>query len=75
LANSSTSSGATVRELLRIECDRWETGTWTTGLADQGRIPPALFQEIWPPEVVARMKALRDKALAAKDDGYRIKRE
>lgn len=57
-------AGGTVRELLRLECDRWETGIWKTNLPDQGRIPPELFREIWPPEVVARMKSLRDKALA-----------
>jgi hypothetical protein len=61
-------AGGTVRELLQLECERWEKGTWTTGLADQGQIPPALYREIWPPEVVARMKALRDKALTEMAD-------
>jgi hypothetical protein len=57
-------AGDTVRELLRLQCDRWQKGTWKTNLGDQGRIPPALFREIWSPEVVARMKALRDQVLA-----------
>lgn len=61
-------AGATVRELLRFECERWETGTWSTDLPDQGRIPPELFREVWPPKVVARMKPLRDKALAEMAD-------
>ena len=57
-------AGDTVRELIRLECERWETAPWKRGLADEGRIPPELFRGIWPPDVVARMKALRDKALA-----------
>lgn len=55
-------AGTTVRELLRLQVERWDTVK--SGLPDQGRIPPALFQTIWPPDVVARMSALRDKALA-----------
>ncbi len=61
-------AGGTVRELVRLECDRWEAARWTHHLADEGRIPPELFQEIWPPDVVGRMKALRDKALAEMAD-------
>ncbi len=51
------------RELLRLECQRWQTAKWTHHLPDAGRIPPQLFREIWPPDVVARMKQLRDEAL------------
>ncbi len=54
----------TARELLRLECERWESAPWSRGLEDAGRIPPKLFRDIWPADVVARMKALRDKALA-----------
>jgi hypothetical protein len=57
-------AGNTVRELIKLECDRWEVAPWTRHLADEGCIPPELFREIWPPEVVGRMQALRDKALA-----------
>jgi len=57
-------ASATARELIGLECERWEKAKWTHHLADAGRIPPELFREIWPPEVVARMKALRDRALA-----------
>jgi hypothetical protein len=57
-------AGNTVRELIRLECDRWETAPWTHHLADEGCIPPPLFQEIWPKDVAGRMKSLRDKALA-----------
>jgi len=61
-------AGGTVRELIRLECDRWQVASWKRGLGDQGRIPPELFQNIWPPHVVAQMKALRDKALAEMAD-------
>ncbi len=54
-------ASGTVRELIRLECERWNTVKG--GLADQGRIPPAMFQKVWSPDVVARMKTLRDKAL------------
>ncbi|MEI6256944.1 MAG: DUF4838 domain-containing protein [Planctomycetota bacterium] len=57
-------AGGTVREFLRLECKCWEEGEWPRHLADDGRIPPDLFQAIWPPEAVAKMKALRDKAIA-----------
>jgi len=52
------------RELLRLQCERWEGTSLTRPLrVGENRIPPRLFREIWPPDVVARMKALRDKAL------------
>ncbi|MBM4164752.1 MAG: hypothetical protein FJ222_09995 [Lentisphaerae bacterium] len=38
-------------------------GTGT--LAQEWRLPDDLYREIWPPDVVARMKDLRDQALAA----------
>ena len=56
-------AGGTVRELIRLQCERWQTASWG-GMGDQGRIPPAVFKKIWPPDVVAKMKALHDKALA-----------
>ncbi len=34
-------------------------------LAQEFRLPDDQFRQIWPPDVVARMKALRDRALAA----------
>jgi formylglycine-generating enzyme required for sulfatase activity len=53
------------RELLRLQCERWEGTPLMRPLrVGENRIPPRLFREIWPPDVVARMKALRDKALA-----------
>ena len=74
----------TARELLRLQCDRWErtplsrplhmedlhrdrlAGTGGIGsLAQERRLPRDLFREIWPVETVARMKQLRDEALAA----------
>ncbi|MGB2822882.1 MAG: DUF4838 domain-containing protein, partial [Phycisphaerae bacterium] len=61
--------GATsARELLRLQCERWEQTALSRPLrVGENRIPPRLFREIWPPDVVARMKALRDKALAEID--------
>jgi len=53
------------RELLRIECARWEKTPLSRPLrVGEHRIPPILFRELWPADVVARMKTLRDKALA-----------
>ncbi len=56
---------ASARELLRLECTRWQNTSLSRPLriAEQ-RVPPKLFREIWPPAVVARMKTLRDQALA-----------
>ena len=52
------------RELMRLECERWEQISLSRPLrVGENRIPPRLFREIWLPEVVARMKTLRDKAL------------
>jgi hypothetical protein len=57
---------ADARELLRLQCDRWEKTPLSRPIrvAEQ-RVAPKLFREIWPAEVVARMKVLRDQALAA----------
>ena len=56
---------AAASELLRLQCERWERTALTRQLqVGEQRIPPRLFREIWPADVVARMKALRDKALA-----------
>ena len=56
---------ASTRELLRLQCDRWERTALSRPLRiGENRIPPRLFREIWPPDVVVRMKALRDKALS-----------
>ena len=59
-------AGATsARELLQLQCERWEGTALSRPLrVGENRIPPRLFREIWPPHVVARMKALRDQALA-----------
>jgi len=52
------------RELLRLQCERWQGTALTRPLrVGEHRIPPKLFREIWPPDVVARMKTLRDQAL------------
>ncbi|GEM_PF-712063 len=61
------------RALLKLECERWEGSTWTRPLleADMRNVgedsmrmtDDQHFRESWPPDVVARMKALRDQAL------------
>ena len=59
---------APARELLRLECDRWENTPLSRPIrVGEQRVPPKLFREIWPPDVVARMKTLRDDALEAID--------
>jgi len=61
-------AAGSARELLRLQCQRWEGTPLSRPLrVGQNRIPPKLFREIWPADVVARMKALRDKALAEID--------
>ena len=57
---------ADARELLRIECDRWEKTPLSRPIrvAEQ-RVAPKLFREIWPADVVTRMTTLRDHALDA----------
>ena len=56
------------RDLLRLQCDRWERLPAGVALrVDENRIPPAAFRSIWPAAVVASMKALRDEARAAID--------
>jgi formylglycine-generating enzyme required for sulfatase activity len=71
-------AAATAREFMRLQCDRWEKTPLSRPLAAEDlyrdrapgsvlaqelRLPEDLFREIWPPDVVARLKALRDKAL------------
>ena len=59
------------RELLRLQCDCWERARLSRPLRDGDlnppdqahRLPDRVFREIWPADVVARMKSLRDRAL------------
>lgn len=54
------------RELLRLQCERWERLPEGVSLRDdENRIPPSAFRKIWPADVVARMTSLRDEARAA----------
>jgi len=56
------------RLLMQLQCERWEQATLSRPLApaDQ-RIPPKLFNELWPRSVVTQMRTLRDRALSAID--------
>ncbi|MBM4035341.1 MAG: DUF4838 domain-containing protein [Planctomycetes bacterium] len=60
-------AGDTARELMRLQCDAWETGQWRARrvkIRGGWFVPTDLFPRVWTPDVVGRMKALRDKALA-----------
>jgi hypothetical protein len=60
-------AGATMRELTLLECDAWETGAWKSQrvkIPGGWYVPESLFPGVWTPDVVQRMQALRDKALA-----------
>jgi formylglycine-generating enzyme required for sulfatase activity len=68
----------TAHEFLRLQCDRWEKTRLSRPLAaenlhrdrspggrriEEFRLGEDQFREIWPQDVVARMKALRGRAL------------
>jgi len=55
-------AASTCRELLRLECKRWEKAPWSEVLGDAGRVSPAVFTDTYPPEVVAKMTELRSRA-------------
>jgi len=55
-------AGGTCRELLRLMCERWQEAPWSTGLGDNGRVTAPILADTYPPAVVARMVALRDRA-------------
>ncbi|HPK00539.1 MAG TPA: DUF4838 domain-containing protein [Candidatus Hydrogenedentes bacterium] len=55
-------AAGTCRALLRLECDRWEKAPWREGLGDAGHVSPAVIADSYPPDVVATMIALRDRA-------------
>lgn len=55
-------AAGTARELMRLQCDRWEQSTWHGGLGDSGKISPTVYADTWPADTVARMNELRDRA-------------
>ncbi len=64
-------AGGTVRELLRLECDLWEDGQWKSRrvkIRGGWYVPRSLFPRVWTPDIVRRLKALREKALAEMAD-------
>jgi len=64
-------AGVTARELIRLECDLWEAGEWKSRrvkIPGGWYVPGSLFRRFWTPEIVQRMKTLRDKALAEMAD-------
>ena len=65
----------TARELLQLQTDRWEKAQWRHPLPSAGRITTSVFVDTWPPEVVERMSALRQKAREQlKDDPVGLQR-
>jgi hypothetical protein len=52
----------TSRKLLQLMIDRWETAPWSERLGASGHLSPVIFNETWPPEVVAEMEALYRQA-------------
>ena len=64
-------AGDTARELMRLECELWETGEWRgqrVKIPGGWYVPESLFPRVWTPDIVQQMKALRDKALAEMAD-------
>jgi hypothetical protein len=66
-------AAASMRELLRVAADRWENVPWSVekqgGMDDMGYLEPSIYRETYPPEVVAKMTELWQKARTeAKDD-------
>ena len=64
-------AGGTAKGLMKLECDVWEKGEWTKHRIKQPGgwpVPRRLFPVVFTPDVVQRMKALRDKALAEMAD-------
>jgi hypothetical protein len=64
-------AGKTARELTGLECEVWEAGDWKSRrvkIRGGWYVPKSLFPRFWTPDVVQRMKALRDKALAETAD-------
>jgi len=59
-------AGATARDMIRLECVLWEEGDWRKQrvmLPGEWYLPKSLVPRVWPPEIVERLKTLRDQAL------------
>ena len=59
-------AGNTAREMMRLECALWESGAWQSErvkIPGGWYVPEELFPRVWTPDIVARLKALREKAL------------
>ena len=59
-------AGVTAREFLRLQCALWQDGSWKNRrVKNRGAwpVPEHLFQRVWTPGVVQRLKTLRDRAL------------
>jgi hypothetical protein len=55
-------AATTCRDLLRLECDRWQKAPWSEELGDAGSVSPAVFTDTYLREVVTKMTELRNRA-------------
>ncbi len=59
-------AGGTAREFIRLQCALWQDGPWKNRrVKNRGAwgVPEHLFPRVWTPDVVQRLKTLRDRAL------------
>lgn len=59
-------AGDTAREMIRLECELWESGAWQSDrvkIPGGWYVPVSLFPRVWTPDIVTRLEALRDQAL------------
>jgi hypothetical protein len=64
-------AGPTARKMMRLECELWEQGEWKSGrvkIPGGWPVPRSLFPRVFTPDVVERLRALRDQALAELTD-------
>jgi len=60
-------AGDTAREMIRLECALWESGAWQTErvkIPGGWYVPEDMFPRVWTADIVGRLKALRNRALA-----------
>jgi len=68
-------AAGTARDLLRWVTDRWEKSPWSAEQIDWGKLDPPAYRDTWPPEVVAKMTQLWEKARRElKDDPAALQR-
>jgi hypothetical protein len=64
-------AGPTARKMMRLECELGEKGEWKSRrvkIPGGWPVPRSLFPRVFTPDVVERLRALRDQALAELTD-------